>query len=131
MDLANLNTKELGEKGAELHLLHPATEEPLFHNEKPVTIRLAGSDSNLFRKANAAIVRRVQGKKGKQTSEEFEAAVTEQLAAVTLGFSNLVFNGEPAVFSKEKAIEIYEEYRWIREQVAEFVANRANFLPNA
>jgi len=132
-DLSNLNTTDSGDTGAKLHLRHPGTDELLYADDaetKPVEIKLCGSDSKRFRKINAQLVRRMQGKK-KQTNDDVENGVTEQLVGVTLGWQNLIMNGQEQVFDQETATNIYNEYRWIREQVAAFVADRSNFLPTA
>lgn len=132
MDLKNLNTTTSGETGAWLHLRHPSTDELLFSDDKekkPMRIELCGADSKRFRKINAQLVRKMQGKK-KQTSDDIEDGVTEQLVGVTLGWQNIIMDGKEVIFDQLAANDIYSEYRWIREQVAAFVSDRSNFLAN-
>ena len=130
MDLTNLKTTE---EGVKLQLRHPATDELLFADDKekrPMQIELAGSDSKRFRKINAQLVRRMQGKK-KQSTEDVENGVTEQLVGVTLSWSNIMMDGKELLFDVDTAKDLYNGQRWIREQVAEFISDRSNFLTNA
>jgi len=55
MDLSTLDVAAAAEEGAELHLRHPTTNELLFDGDDkvPVTITLAGADSERFRSARA------------------------------------------------------------------------------
>lgn len=130
-DLSSLNTTKTGDEGAVLHLLHPATDEPLYLDEekkKPVTITLYGADSTRFRNLNSRLARQVQGKKGKPSIEAVEEATTAQLVGITKDWENMIFGGELTEFTNQKVTNVYDEYRWIREQVSNFITDRANFL---
>lgn len=128
MDLATLDTKAAAERGADLHLAHPVTFEPLFTDDgKPLTIRLLGNDSREFRAGMSELAESRVGKK-RTSLAAAEANGIDLLARVTVGWSNIIYNGEPLKFSLENAKMLYRERPWIKEQVDEFVADRANFL---
>lgn len=127
MDLSKL----IGKEDGRLFLTHPVTGEELKDDAgNPLYIDLASADSDFFRKAQADITRKTQGKRNKKlTPEAIDDAVNEQLAAVTLGWSdNVEFKGQPLKFTRENACELYDNVRWIREQVADYVYERSNFL---
>lgn len=149
MDLSRLNTTKAGDAGATLHILHPTTEVELYHDSdpatghrvsenkdeepgRPMTITGYGSDSNVYRRIQADMVRKQKGKRNQKLQpEEIQDAVTEQLASVITGWTEFEKDGEPFLFSKENAIDLLTEYKWIREQWAEFINDRANFLHSA
>ena len=128
MDLANLDTKAAAERGADLHLEHPVSGEPLYTDDgKPLTIRLLGNDSREFKAGLSELAETRAGKK-RTSIAAAEANGIELLTRVTVGWSNIVYNGEALKFSPENARMLYRERPWIMEQVDAFVANRANFL---
>jgi hypothetical protein len=147
MDLSALNTTKTGDDGATLHLTHPATGVELYHDSdpitgerpikpkedgRPMTITGAGADSNAYRRIQSDMVRRQSGKRQKKMSpEEIEAAVTETLAAVVYSWTEIEKGGVALPFSKAGAIDLFGDFKWIREQWAEFINDRANFLKSA
>lgn len=133
MDLANLSTAEKSEQGAVLHLKDPGTGELLFNDEAgkdAMTLTLAGSDSDLYRKKLSEIRRRNERKKFKTSEKEDEENIVEQLEAMTLD-CNVVFNGKKLTVGE--VCELYRKagYKWLKEQALVFIHDRANFLPNA
>lgn len=130
-DLSQFDTVAAANQGATLHLRHPATGKKLEDAEgNPITITLAGSDSDLYRKAQRQITNRRLNetkKRGglKMTSEELEEEALDILVACTLGWSsNLVIDGEvPA-----NARKIYQRLPWTKEQADDFVNERSHFL---
>lgn len=127
MDLNDINLTEKSDAGAELTLEHPVTGDKL----EGMKIMLAGSDSKAFRakqkEINSARITRMMKRKSSslQNSDDDEC---ELLAACTLGWSGIVAGGEELAFSNAAAKNLYMEHNWIREQVDEFVGNRANFF---
>ena len=94
-------------------------------------IEVYGSDSKKYRKIQADIARDRSGKKNQKLSpEQIDELVTDQLASCIAAWS-LEYNGEKPVYSKATAVEILSEVRWIREQVAEAINDRASFLQSA
>lgn len=132
MDLGKFNVEKAADEGAELHLEHPVTGEKLYTEDgEKISIRLVGMDSTKYRRAMSRIASKNMGKRQKQRSiEKAEQEGAELLAACTVGWQNIVV-GEPLEHSEEAAYDLYVGQRWIREQVDEFVADRANFFQNA
>lgn len=134
MDLAKLNVKASAEQGATLHLRDPFTGEELFNDDKsPMTISLLGKDSEPYRRITRANANKSLNKgRVKLTVEKFEQDGVDLLAAVTTGW-HIQFGQTMLEFSTAKAKELYSdpEYKWVQEQVDEFVAERSNFLTNA
>lgn len=133
LDLANLDTVKVSDEGADMELRHPATRAVICNEAgDPITIRLVGTDSTIYRKAQAAITNRklAQNKRNvKITAEELEADGLELLAKCTVNWHHdLAVDGAPLEFSVDNARKLYRRFPWIREQAEEFVNERANFL---
>lgn len=115
-------------------IVHPVTRQPLRDAEgQEAYIELHSGDSEIARKHQRAVTRRrlaMRGR-GKIAAEELEAEAVELLAVLTAGWHLLDFNGGTidVPFSPENARELYSAnaLSWIREQVDEFTADRANF----
>ena len=130
-DLSSLDTVAGSEEGAWMEVCHPVTGEPL--DGGTVRIKLAGPDSKVYRHAlNSGINRRLvkNANKMQQTVEMSEADAIQVLAKATMDWKNLHLDGEDVKFSKEAALDIYRTIPWIKEQVDEFLNERANFLGN-
>ena len=130
-DFASLDIAAAADRGAELHVRDPISGQPLEVNGASVTIRLAGEDSGAYRHhERAAINRRLENRqRNKVTAESLETDTINALAAVTLGWSNIGLDGQDLPFNQANARTLYRRFHWLREQVNEFVATRANFLP--
>ncbi len=130
MDFAKYDTSKTSETGAELTVLNPETYE-----ETDVKIRLAGTDSSVYRNfiKRRAEERMKQGKKKQQSVDldKSEREGCELLAACTLGWQNVSEKGQEVEFSKEAAIDLYLKYKWLRDQVDSFIGDRANFFPKS
>src|SRR5512135_3668091 len=127
-DLKNLDTSEAAETGAVLEVLHPTENTPL-----GIRITLAGADSDIYRKfMYKATNKRVQRLKPGQgvpfTAEEQEENGLDLLATCTLAWEGVVVDGEEIPCNKENAKELYRRFPWLKEQVDQFVGDRANFL---
>ncbi len=124
-DVAAFDLKARAEAGAPLTLRHPKTGEPL-----PAVIWLQGEDAENYRRTlRAQIDRQIMERKLELTAAEMEERLVERLAAITLKFENIEKDGRPLEASEETARALYRGHLWIREQVAAFVEERANFLP--
>jgi len=135
MDLSRYNVSKMAEKGANLELLDPE-DEPLMHNKKPVTIKLLGTDSKVWRNMNRDRSRELSYKMQKKRKKQIDFTMSEEdtcemLAACTLGWEGIEVNGKTLEFSIEAACEMYIDHLWIREQVDAFIGDRANFFTNA
>lgn len=127
MDLKQLDTVTGANAGADMTVYTPDGEKT------DITIKLAGRDSDVFRKASRKNqdkrIKMLQ-KRGRQkmNAAEFEDESISLLADCTLGWDNLQENGKALEFSKENAERLYTDYPDIRRQVDEFIGEPANFL---
>lgn len=135
-DLSTLDTTKAAEEGATLEVRHPTTGIVLMNGEaKPVTLTLAGSDSDRAMKAErAALNRRFKananrrGTSSSMTAEELDSDTLDKLAACTLGWSGFVVEGSEVECTPANARQLYRQWPWLREQAQAFVDDRANFL---
>jgi hypothetical protein len=135
MDLKSLDTVSSSDEGAWLTLLHPKTNAPLVDEKtgKEAQIRLAGSDSEIYRSAQRkAQNKRLSLPRGRRnqnlTAEELEAEALDILSLCTLEFQGIILEGEALVCTQQTAKNLYTRFPWIREQVDVFIADRANYL---
>lgn len=130
MDLSNFDTTAAAQAGAKLELKAPNGDPLLQDDGAPVTITLLGRDSDVWRRAErAALDRRVNTRKKTVQSADLERDALEALVAVTVGWSGIVLDGNALDCTPPNVRRVYERFRWVREQVDEFVGDRANFLP--
>lgn len=134
-DLTALDLTKNGVQTATLRLEHPVTGEeltlvsPTTGEEIPVTITLAGMDSETFRHAQNAIAnRRINGRRKKISVEELNRESIEILARCTLGWQGIVMDGQELSSDVENAVKVYTRFPWIKEQVDAFTSDRANYL---
>ena len=131
MDFADLDLGSNADRGADMQVRHPVTEEPLFTDDgKPITIHLLGTDSAEFRNGVKDIANR-SAKRKRPSFNETERNTVELLARITTGWHGIVLNGEPLKFTRENAEMLYRDRPWLREQADEFAGDRANFFKNA
>ena len=123
IDLASLDTATLCEQGAEMELTHPATGAPL-----GVYLTLAGMDSKIWRKAVAALADKRLAKRGKVSAEEIQERGIEILARCTLGWRNVVVDGQELPCTLDNARLAYQRFPWIREQADLFASDRGSYL---
>lgn len=128
LDLSSLEVIE----GADMTVMHPVEDTPLEGSDgKPVVFKVVGIDSEQYRSAQRAAQNRRLSKKNrlKITAEQLEYEVLESLVACTIGWSNnFEVDGAALKFSSENAKDLYLRFPWLREQVQDFVEDRANFL---
>lgn len=129
----DIDTVAACDAGAEIELLHPATNEPT-----GMFVSIVGRDSAVFQaliaKAADAERRRqfAAQKRGKVAEPKLYADSVregiEMLAAATLGFKNIVLDGEPLSFSEANAVRFYTKRPAFKTQVDEAIANLENFI---
>lgn len=142
MDLSAIDTKAAAEAGAVMELKHPATgdvirkpetsDTPAGQDPPPVTMTLAGQDSERHKRArNAAVTKRLARRNpGKITGEDADAENLDVLVACVISWDGIVDNGEPLDCTAKNVRRIFEKYPWAREQAEQFIADRANYLGN-
>lgn len=133
MDLSTLDTADLANQGAVMHVHSPlgpvwvedADGKP---TDVPVTITLLGDDSDIITRFDRASVN--QNLRGGQvlTAEISEAKAINRAARATIGWSGINLDGEELSFSEENAKKLYKRFRWLRQGVQQFISDRANFL---
>jgi hypothetical protein len=117
-----------------LLLVHPVTRQPMRDKEgNPAYIDHYSSDSEIARKHQRNIQRRRLAMRGRMkiTPEELEAEALDILAALTVGWHLVDLKGDviDIEFKQEKARQLYASpaVSWLREQIDESTADRANF----
>jgi hypothetical protein len=139
-DLGSLDTKKACDAGAVLELRHPDTGKGL-----GIFITLAGVDSEAYVKASNRIaarranlnmtparMKKVRAGRPVDVTEEDIGAQQDDgiqlLAAVTLSWEGVLVDGNEVACGQEQAVSLYSRFPWIRQQVDEWVSERANFL---
>lgn len=123
------------DKPQRVEIRNPITHQPMTDKAGSTAyIEVYSADSEPARKAERAAIDRRLAVRGrtKVTAAEIEAERIGYLAAITTGWHLVDFQGQPidVEFSAETAKELYSsgEFAWIRDQVDEFVGDRANFM---
>lgn len=130
-DLKDLDSIGAAEMGAEMSLRHPVTKEVLLQADKktPIKIKLAGTDSERWRSAQRKRTNaRLKSRQRSLTAEELESEGLELLVECTLGWQGMVYSGTPLECTPSNVRMVYQERPWVREQVDEFMGDRANFM---
>ena len=130
MDLANLDLSKNAEIEAVLHVVHPITLEDLFDdNNNPVTITLLGMESSIAKRiGKARSQKQLNSRKNKQDLDEIRAFGISLMAKLTVASSGFKENGiEVNLGDNDEAVRVYSQYSWLRDQVDEFIMDRANF----
>ena len=129
MDLASLAPVT---DGVPVPLRHPVTGEKLTHDKtgEPITISIVGMDSDQFRARHRAIINRRlnAGKKAKVTAEEIETESIGTIAACVTGWAGVNLDGADLTFTIDNVKALLARLPFIREQLDEAIADRANFL---
>ena len=126
-DFTKLDFATKAEEGAVMQVKNPLTGEAL-----GATITLIGTDSKAFRdlakqRATAALKRT----KEEQENYDSDDEMSVMLSKCTLAWLGVEEGVEAVEFSQENALMMYRKYRWLRDQVDQFIGDRANFLPSA
>lgn len=127
----DLSTLEATTDSVPVPLRHPTTGERLTSDTgAAITISIVGMDSEQFRTRHRAIInkRLNAGKKVKISAEEIEAESIDTIAACITGWQNVELDAKVLEFSKASAKTLLTRLPWLREQLDEAIADRANFL---
>lgn len=120
----------MADDGAVLNIVHPETEEVI----EGMTITLLGQDSKVYRKLQmskqqAALNRISKGKKAVDfDAEKLAEDSIDDLVKLTVEWSGFMLDGKELDCTPANIRNVYAEWAWIKEQVQEFVADRANFF---
>lgn len=130
MDLANLDLSKNAEIEAVLHVVHPISlEEQFDDNGNPVTITVLGMESSIAKRiGKARAQKQLNSRKNKQDLDEIKEFSISLLAKLTVASSGFKENGiEVNLADNSEAIRVYNQYSWLRDQLDEFIMDRANF----
>ena len=124
-DFGRFDLAAQSEAGKDFAVIGPRGK-PLTYKGAPVTIKLAGKDSPRFKNRQRELAR-------EKIEEGIERAdiEMEMLIVCTLGWSGIRWNGKLLEFSAENARMLYGKDELLRENAAQFILERANFLDYA
>jgi hypothetical protein len=120
------------DEGALMEVRHPTTGEVLRHDDgSAFTIKLIGRDSEKF----IAVARSQADRRLQQTmrtrapvlSKVADADEIELLVSATVEW-DIILGGKKPESTANNYRDAYKRFRWLREQVDEFVGNRGNFM---
>jgi hypothetical protein len=123
MELSKYDLSALAESGYEFEVTHPDTGDGLGGF---ITVR--GTRSKIVEQYNRKIAneqiraenaQKVKGKEKVRTVEELIDDLNKMAAIRVISWRNITDQGVELEFSREKAVELFEKYDWIRTQVME------------
>lgn len=131
MDLKDLKPKS---DTIQVELYHPATYEPLTTEDgKPMVIEVYAPHSlahkEVVHEQGNRQLEKMQKNKGKYklTVQELEEFGIERLSKVTKDWL-IQLNGQKPKFTVQKAVELYKDFPWIKDQIEEALSDNASFL---
>lgn len=131
MDISTLNTKAPAEKGAFLHLKHPATKALLWNGKgddrTAIGVTVRGSES----KAVRDFVKQMQ-KDALENPGQTKDDDLAYMVVLVMGFTGLERNGVPLDGDNDDDVRYFFNMSdGFVEQVSEFSRNRASFFKAA
>jgi hypothetical protein len=134
IDLATLDTRTAADQGQVMEIIHPQTGEVMRQdNGEPVTITLAGRDSDRVKRlerANRDRMIKAGSRRGTSgiTADDLDRQTVERLVAATIAWSGIMLDGELIECNSANARRLYERVDFVREDADAFITDRANFL---
>ncbi|MNT58262.1 hypothetical protein D3C86_1255030 [compost metagenome] len=128
MDIIATDTTTHANEGAVLELRSAEGAALLQADGSPVTITLLGADSDIYVRASNQLTNRALRNRGKAQITA-ESALTDQinlLAKAVTAWSGIGLGEESTPCTEENAKKLLR-VAYIREQVSDFIADRANF----
>lgn len=137
-DLASIDTVAACNKGVEIELKHPVTNEPI-----GIFWSILGSDSDVFREymrelANARIRKEAMARKRGRDSEVDTVEMAEErtielLTVCSVGWRSaekptITFKGEELEFNVPNAKKVLVGLPWVRKQIDEGIGDLENFM---
>lgn len=130
MDLANLDFGKNPEITAVMTVIHPITGEEMFQEDgTPVTVTLLGMESSVAKRVTKARAQKQLNKRNQKVdldeAREFTISLQAKLITASSGMKE---NGvDLDLTDQATAIDVLTRYNWLREQIDEFITDRANF----
>ena len=110
-----------------VNIVHPSTGAPL-----GITIKVISPDSEKYRKlSNRTRNRSINAvKKGKNslTAEMMDENAMELLVGSVLSWEGVTWAGQVMECNEVNVRSVFTKFPWIKEQVDEFLGDRANFI---
>lgn len=130
-DLSDLDTTAAADAGADMEVRHPTTGEVLRHADgRPFLITVFGRDSEKFiqlvRSQGDRRIASQMRSKAPIPMAVLEKDEIELLVSLTMKW-DIILSGQSVKSEANEYRRVYTKYRWLKEQVDEFVGNRGNF----
>jgi hypothetical protein len=140
MDFSKLDATDAANEGVTIHLKHPSTLMPLYHEDdpnKPVTITVMGEASDRYKELTDQInkragVRYVAAKGNEEKVVDPELTSRENILRLARTCTAWTFIGNAdgeLEFNERNAVEFLTKFDWAREQVIAGQTDISNFLP--
>lgn len=133
--LSAVDTVSRSNEGVDMPILTPGSGMVVLDPENvPMSLRLVGQDSEIYRRlTRAAIMERATKSSttgiSDTTVDEIQARSIDILVACTIGWNMWDTDGNRVPFSADGVRALYEGYPSIKDQADAFIVTRANFLP--
>lgn len=124
MDLSEIRKRTLGE--AWLNIIHPITGQ-----ETDMRICVMSPDSQKYREIDQRIKNsglQATRRTGTLSMQEIDSRTMELLVSATVGWENVIFDGQPLEFTPVNVEKVYTDFPFIKDQVDRFIADRQNFF---
>jgi hypothetical protein len=125
-DLKDLKPKS---NTIKVELRHPSTGDLLDMSISVYNPYSPEYKAAMHEQTNKRLMKSAKVRKQTYTAQELEASALELLASITEGWS-ITFEGKALKFSREKAVELFSEYPWIKDQLEEALNDTSGFLMN-
>ena len=102
---------------------------PVTGVDTDIVITLCGKDSDEYRAAYTVMVKAISANPN-QSNAEFAKLDAAVFAACVVEWVNLDLDGDPLECTPENVLRLFNDnrFRWLHEQVIEFVGDRVNFM---
>lgn len=139
MDFNAFDSVAAAERGAELHLKHPATGEPINDEGEPCVVIVRGAEGDTAQAAIRSALRaraKASEDEDAKTLLDVHKALTDAAKPLIMGFKNINRGDKPAGlddvdwFLNLNRINGQEGEESFAEQINKFATKRANYLGN-
>lgn len=155
MDFETFNTRSASDEGRPLHVSHPVTGQPLFDNPEdpfgdnglPCLAYVRGTEGRDTQRAVSKVLQEIREAEEEQGEDDKSGKSRESLhhelvklaTPLVAGFKNIKRGDKPATeddaewflnLQMSRGMEFESTERSFAEQVAQYSANRSNYLGN-
>lgn len=131
-DLSDLDISAASEAGVVVEIVRPGSAGPIMTPDGPMSVTVAGEQSERFQKARRSAANRRLAMKGrsKLTIEELEEEALDSLCKCVLAWNGFYKAGVQLAsdYTNVRAILANPGYVWLRKQIDEAVGDEANFI---